>query len=345
MTNQANNKRENEIYITMDGVITQDAYDKTRYHWDPQLKKTVYTRVEKKKGKVENKPNTGGFDWQDEVRRMSENWKANLSEQEVQEQAQSLEEEFNEWKRTGVIEGNGNLMNTMKNLEEDAKNGDTHAKELLEKLESDPEKQVEQILARPTPTKENRNKMSMQEKYGKDNRTREERIQDITRDVKNKFIDGTIDYEKAVSIMQKTGLNRSDAQASVDAMEVEWNEQKKTPTTKDVEDTIRLANEYVQASPEYKGMNDKDVKAHYKYFSKDLTEAKKTKSLDPIMPYIQNLHNLANDNTKYEYNNKWATSEKKQQAQQQLDKLINYIGVKNPYQKIKSNAQREKRID
>ena len=44
---QPNCKRENETYVTMSGVITQDKYDKSRYRWDPQLKKVVYTRVNK----------------------------------------------------------------------------------------------------------------------------------------------------------------------------------------------------------------------------------------------------------------------------------------------------------
>ena len=183
---QPNCKRENETYVTMSGVITQDKYDKSRYRWDPQLKKVVYTRVNK----------------------------------------QSNE---------GTAEANPKVA-------------------------------------------EKNDKVS-----------------------ENKFSD------------------------------------------KDYGNISQLAMEYVNAHNGYKGMSDSEKQTYSNEFKNSMAKAIKENSYEPVMPFVQNLMNLAKDDIQYEYDNIAVTPERKEMAKKYLKQIKEMIGKGTG--EVERYSRREARID
>lgn len=139
MTNQVK-KRNDEQYITLWGVRTGDKYDKSKYRWDPQLKKTVYIKqgggtntqntANNQMGNSTGKPTS--IDWMKEVQTMSANNRASLSENEIKEYATMYSNAMQEYQKTGKI--NEDLKQLTDTLKENALNGDTQAKELYNKI-------------------------------------------------------------------------------------------------------------------------------------------------------------------------------------------------------------------
>lgn len=71
--------------------------------------------------------------WYDAVQYGNENWKACLTETEVEEQAKDFKEEFECAKKIGLVEGN--LKTFIQNLKEDSENGNEDARIILERIE------------------------------------------------------------------------------------------------------------------------------------------------------------------------------------------------------------------
>lgn len=75
--------------------------------------------------------------WYDAVQYGNENWKAFLTETEVEEQAKDFKEEFECAKKIGLVEGN--LKTFIQNLKEDSENGNEDARIILERIEREME--------------------------------------------------------------------------------------------------------------------------------------------------------------------------------------------------------------